>query len=209
MVTRALWDYYDADHKRGFYGGGGMDVRFGTVSPVIATLEVVDPKKPQWGAEYVRALHHNYGRYMTVANHGTSVPMPTNTIDLDPTLKDAWGVPAMRTTYTDHPDDLKFAEFQLGVGQQILEAAGATQTWRAPVSSSTGAVHLLGTARMGNDPRSSVVDKHNRSHDVKNLFVVDRSSLVTSTRGQPTGTIFALGFRAGSYIAEAAKRGDI
>ncbi|WP_411280895.1 GMC family oxidoreductase [Gemmatimonas sp.] len=209
MVTRALWDHYDADPKRGFYGGGGMDARFGTVSPMIATLEVVNPAKPQWGAEYVRALHRNYGRYMVVSTHGTSIPMPTNTVDLDPTLKDAWGVPAMRVTYTDHPDDIKFTEFQLGIGQQILQAAGARETWKAPFNSQKGSVHLLGTARMGNDPTRSVVDAHNRSHDVKNLFVVDGSSLVTSTRGQPTGTIFALGFRAGSYVAAAAKRGEL
>ena len=62
---------------------------------------------------------------------------------------------------------------------------------------------------MGNDPKKSVVDKNNRSHDVKNLFVVDGSSLVTSGRGQPTMTIEALAFRAGEYAANAAKRHEI
>ncbi len=209
MVTRALWDYYDADAKRGFYGGGGLDARWGSVSPMIAALESVNPNTPQWGAAWTRAFQHNYPRYMVVSSHGTSVPMPTNTVDIDPSLKDIHGVPSLRITYTDHPDDRKFAEFQLKAGQQILQAAGARDTWKAPVGVQKGNVHLLGTARMGNDPRTSVVDRNNRSHDVKNLFIVDGSSLVTSTRGQPTGTIFALGFRAGSYVAQAAKKGEI
>lgn len=209
QVTRALWDHYAADHKRGFYGGGGLDARYGVISPMIGTTMVVNPKQPQWGESYMRALHRNYPRFMVVSSHGTSIPMPTNTIDIDPKLKDVWGVPSIRATYTDHPDDLKFATFQQNVAKQILEAAGARETWNSPVTPAVGAVHLLGTARMGKKADSSVVDEHNRAHDVRNLFVVDGSSLVTSTRGQPTGTIFALGFRAGAYIAQAASRRDM
>jgi choline dehydrogenase-like flavoprotein len=62
---------------------------------------------------------------------------------------------------------------------------------------------------MGADPRSSVVDKYHRTHDVRNLFICDGSSLVTSSRGQPTATISALAFRAGEHIAQFAKRGEI
>jgi choline dehydrogenase-like flavoprotein len=71
------------------------------------------------------------------------------------------------------------------------------------------AVHLLGTGRMGNDPKTSVVDKYHRAHDVKNLFIVDGSSFVTSGRGQPTMTIQALAFRAADHIAAFARRGEI
>jgi choline dehydrogenase-like flavoprotein len=62
---------------------------------------------------------------------------------------------------------------------------------------------------MGNDPTTSVVDKFNRSHDVPNLFICDGSSLVSSSRGQPTMTIMALAFRAADHIAQAARRGEI
>ena len=72
-----------------------------------------------------------------------------------------------------------------------------------------GTAHLLGTARMGNDPRTSVIDRDHRTHDVRNLFICDGSSMVTSGRGQPTMTIMALAFRAGERISEAAKRGEI
>jgi choline dehydrogenase-like flavoprotein len=80
---------------------------------------------------------------------------------------------------------------------------------KAPVIEQTASVHLLGTCRMGNDPKTSVVDKYHRSHDVPNLFVCDGSSFVTSGRGQPTMTIQALAFRAGEQLARFAKRGEI
>jgi choline dehydrogenase-like flavoprotein len=94
-------------------------------------------------------------------------------------------------------------------GEELLKAAGAVQTWQENVASQEFSVHLLGTCRMGNDPKRSVVDKFNRSHDVKNLFIVDGSSLVTSGRGQPTMTIEALAFRAGENAARFAKRGEV
>jgi choline dehydrogenase-like flavoprotein len=97
----------------------------------------------------------------------------------------------------------------LAVESRDLLAPGAVRAWQQPVESQKFSVHLLGTCRMGNDPKTSVVDRYNRSHDVRNLFIVDGSSLVTSGRGQPTMTIQALAFRAGDSIAKFAKRGEI
>ncbi len=70
-------------------------------------------------------------------------------------------------------------------------------------------VHLLGTCRMGNDPKKSVIDADHRSHDVPNLFICDGSSLVTSGRNQPTATIQALAFRAADRITASAKKNEI
>jgi choline dehydrogenase-like flavoprotein len=87
----------------------------------------------------------------------------------------------------------------------MMEAAGAERVWDQPILPPDGSVHLLGTARMGNDPRESVVDRYHRAHDVPNLFVCDGSSFVTSGRGQPTMTIQALAFRAAEHIARFAR----
>ena len=118
-------------------------------------------------------------------------------------------LPALRMTYKDHPDDLAMARYLQDRGVESMQTAGALEVWKGPVAESTGGPHLLGTARMGNDPQTSVVDKYHRSHDVRNLFVCDGSSMVTSGRGQPTMTIQALAFRAGDHIAQFAKRGEI
>jgi choline dehydrogenase-like flavoprotein len=146
---------------------------------------------------------------MMSTGHCTSLAMATNSVSIDPTLKDAWGIPAMRVTYKDHPDDLAMAQFLQERAYEIMQAAGAEKVWRAPQRLARGGVHLLGTCRMGNDPAESVVDKYHRTHDVPNLFICDGSSFVTSGRGQPTMTIQALAFRAADHIGQFAKRGEI
>ncbi|HEV8233893.1 MAG TPA: GMC family oxidoreductase [Gemmatimonadaceae bacterium] len=207
--SRVIWDFYENDPKRGFYGGGGMDSRFGPLGPIDAAFSSMPPDSRKWGVEFARAVRHNFSHRMDVFGHSTSLPVPTNGVELDPQLKDAWGVPALRVTYRDHPDDVKTMAFLRERGLELLEAAGAVQRWAAPADEQLFGVHLLGTCRMGDDPRSSVIDRNHRTHDVRNLFLCDGSSFVTSGRGQPTETIAALGFRAGDLIAQAAQRGEI
>jgi choline dehydrogenase-like flavoprotein len=206
QVTRILHDFYDSDPKRGFYGGGGLDARIGPQPTVWAQRTAADG--PGWGKEFKDHLRE-FTRTMQISCHTTSLAMESNNISIDPTLKDAWGIPAIRVTYRDHPDDLAMARWLQERASEILDAAGAQRVTRGAVTESSLAFHLLGTCRMGNDPASSVVDKFHRSHDVRNLFVCDGSSLVTSGRGQPTMTIQALAFRAGEHIARFARRNEI
>jgi choline dehydrogenase-like flavoprotein len=206
--SRMVLDFYDTDLRRGFHGGGGIDARFGKY-PITFALGGLPSKTPTWGEDFARALAEQYTRTMFFGTHGTSLPLATNSITIDPVLKDAWGLPCMRVTYKDHPDDLQCAAFLTARATEIAEAAGALETWPEPIQPQTLAVHLLGTCRMGNDRRTSVIDRNHRTHDVPNLFICDGSSMVTSSRGQPTATIAALAFRAGERIAAFAKRGEI
>ena len=208
QVTRISWDFYESDPERGFYGGGGMDGRC-MAYPIMFGLAGLPPDAPTWGAEYKRRLSESFTRYMQVAGHTTSLPVASNNITLDPDLRDRFGRPAIRMTYRDHDDDLAAMRFFAERGAEILEAAGAREVWRTPVAPQNLGAHLLGTARMGDDPGSSVVDPYHRSHDVPNLFVCDGSSFVTSGRGQPTMTIMALAFRAGEHLVRFARRGEI
>ena len=206
QVTRVVHDFYDADPKRGFYGGGGIDARMGS-QPIGWALSS-GGELPTWGAEYKERLQ-GFTRSMMAAGHCTSLAQETNNVTLDPTLKDAWGMPAIRVTYKDHPDDLAMAQFLQDRAHEIMVAAGAQKVWRAAPRLARGGVHLLGTCRMGNDPQTSVVDKYHRTHDVPNLFICDGSSFVTSGRGQPTMTIQALAFRAADHIGQFAQRNEI
>jgi choline dehydrogenase-like flavoprotein len=165
---------------------------------------------PRWGADYKKDLEQEFTHTAAFDGHTTSLPLATNTVTLDPTLKDKWGRPALRCTYMDHPDDLATMKFFFDKTGELMEAAGAIrQAGSYPKNGQEGNVHLLGTCRMGNDPASSVVDKYHRSHDVSNLFICDGSSLVTSGRGQPTMTIMALAFRAADHMIQSARRGEI
>jgi choline dehydrogenase-like flavoprotein len=206
QVTRILHDFYDSDPRRGFYGGGGLDARIGPQPTLWAIRAAADGAG--WGAAFKRRLRE-FPRCMQVSGHGTSLPLEGNNVSIDPELKDAWGIPAIRVTYRDHRDDLANARFLQDRGAELLDAAGAISVSKPPVTESSLGFHLLGTCRMGNDPAKSVVDKHHRSHDIQNLFICDGSSLVTSGRGQPTMTIQALAFRAGEHLANFARRNEV
>ena len=207
-VTRVIHDFYEIDPKHGFYGGGGVDARF-FFYPISFAMWGLPKNVPQWGSDYKKALSKYFTRTMVCAGHTTSLPLENNSISLDDEVKDAWGLPAMRVTYKDHPNDLKTCQFMLDRGMEILEAAGAQDRWTYPVEESTFGFHLLGTCRMGKDAKASVIDIDHRTHDVPNLFLCDGSSFVTSGRGQPTETIQALAFRAGDRIAALAKKNEI
>jgi choline dehydrogenase-like flavoprotein len=208
-VSRIFHDFYELDaQKVGFYGGGGIDARF-DMTPIGFAMGGLPPGTPRWGKDFKAALSHNFTRTMEIFCHGTSLPLENNSFSLDPDLKDAWGLPALRLTYKDHPDDLKLVNWLNVRAQELLDAAGAEKKWSYPAQEQQFAVHLLGTCRMGNDPKISVINADHRTHDVKNLFLCDGSSLVTSGRGQPTMTIEALAFRAADRITALAKRGEL
>lgn len=210
QATRVIMDYYNSDPQRGFYGGGGVDARGGLfLTPLMYTIAGAPPAEKNWGADYKDMIAHSFSRQMGMFISATSIPMDRNNITLHPSNTDKWGRPSILVTYRDHPDDLSNAKFLQDVGQELLDAAGAKKTWKQPVGPTNFGVHLLGTCRMGDDPATSVIDKSHRSHDVSNLFICDGSSLVTSTRGQPTMTIMALAFRAADQIKETAKAGNI
>jgi choline dehydrogenase-like flavoprotein len=208
-VSRILHDFYELDaQKVGFFGGGGLDARF-DITPIGFALNAMPPGTPRWGSDFKRVLGQNFTRTMEVFAHATSLAVEDNSFSLDPDLKDAWGLPALRMTYKDHPDDLKLAKWLNDRSLELLDAAGATQKWSYPITEQEFAVHLLGTCRMGSDPKTSVINPDHRTHDVKNLFLCDGSSFVTSGRGQPTMTIEALAFRAADRITALAKSGAI
>ena len=208
-VSRVMHDFYELDHnKLGFYGGGGLDARY-DFTPASFAMTGLPPGTPRWGKEFKKALRQNFTRTLEIFCHGTSLPVETNSFSLDPEVKDAWGLPALRMTFRDHPNDLKMMAWMQERAMEILDAAGAKTKWQVPVQEQQFAVHLLGTCRMGNDPKTSVINRDHRTHDVRNLFLCDGSSLVTSGRGQPTMTIQALAFRAADRITALAKRGEI
>jgi choline dehydrogenase-like flavoprotein len=209
VVTGAgIVDFVPSDPKRGFYGGGRMTAR-GFDTPISYGLRGLHPDSPKWGAGYKKALMAEANHKFTITSFVTQQPLETNRVDLDPEVKDDWGLPALRITSTSHPDDFKSMEFFRQKSIDILEAVGAKRIWAGPVSDSRGGAHNRGTCRMGNDPKTSVVNKFHRAHDVPNLFIVDGSNLVTGGRNHPTMTIQALAFRAADNIIRNARRGTL
>ena len=167
---------------------------------------------PKWGSEYKKMLGRYFTRTMSLLGHSTCLAVEQNSVTLDPEVKDAWGLPAMRVTFQSHPDDIATMRFLQARQLEILHAAEAIRTWTPSLMAVEDILpsrHLMGTCRMGNDSKQSVVDRYNRAHDVPNLFMIDGSCFVTSARQQPTCTIQALAFRAAEHMIEQARKGDI
>ncbi len=210
QVTRLIHDYYAADPKRGFFGGGGIDARF-DFYPAGFALRGLPPDAPRWGREFKKMFTTYFTHSMTLLAHTTSLAQAKNNVSLDPDVKDDWGLPAVRITFDHHPDDVATMKWMLARQIDILEAAGALKTWSQSLDivDSMPSRHLMGTCRMGANPATSVVNPFSRAHDVSNLFIVDGSNFVTSGRQQPTETIQALAYRAAENAIQAAKRGEM
>jgi choline dehydrogenase-like flavoprotein len=210
QVTRLIHDYYAADPQRGFYGGGGIDARF-DYYPAGFALHGLPPDAPKWGNEFKKLFEAYFTRTMTLLSHTSSLAQVKNSITLDPDVKDAWGLPAVRVTFENHPDDDATIKWMMTKQIEILQAAGAQKVWHQSLAleDNMPSRHLMGTCRMGNDRKTSVVNAFSRAHDVPNLFLVDGSNFVTAARQQPTATIQALAYRAADYAAQAAKRGEL
>jgi choline dehydrogenase-like flavoprotein len=146
---------------------------------------------------------------------GEDMPQPDNRVDLDPAVRDVHGLPAGRVTYSPHRHDL-FASTLWGPAlEAVMREAGATWTHvsnsppldaadAGPLGVAPASRHVMGTCRMGADPRSSVVDPLGRFHDVENMLCTDSSVFVTSTGYNPTLTIVALALRACRHLVGAA-----
>jgi choline dehydrogenase-like flavoprotein len=131
-------------------------------------------------------------------------------VSIDPTVRDAWDIPVLHveTEYTDN--EFNMARDAVDTGAELAERAGFEVLTRNYDPNPPGySIHELGTCRMGDDPKTSVLNRWCQSHDIPNLFVVDGSSFVSGGWQNPTMTILALAMRASEYLAEQMRRGSI
>lgn len=141
-----------------------------------------------------------FGRTLTVMVYAEDLPEDSNRVILDSDMTDSDGLPGARLLYKISENSRKILDYNTAAVTDLLHAAGAVTTNTMPICREFGGAHLMGTARMGNDPETSVVDRWGRSHDVPNLFVFDGSVFPTAGAVNPTGTICALALRGASHI---------
>jgi choline dehydrogenase-like flavoprotein len=162
-----------------------------------------------FGASYKNAVRRGiYGAELGA--FGESLARWDNLCEIDPNLKDAWGIPALRITMTHGSNEAAMMEDAAVSAAEMLEAAGAKNIRiNTEVQEPGMAIHELGTARMGNDPKKSVLNAWNQAHDVKNLFVTDGSCFVSSACQNPTLTMMAITARACDHLIERFKRNEV
>jgi gluconate 2-dehydrogenase alpha chain len=172
----------------------GGPIGFSTVNP--------PPGIKPWGAEYRDFLATYFTRHGAMVAQTENLPYPDQTIDLDPNVRDAWGLPAPRLTYDwRRPAEQARIEFMLAKMEQIGHAMGAPKVWRGTLSPGIPGAHHEGGTRMGNDPKTSVVNKYGQSWDSPNLFVIGTSNYPTMGAGfNPTLTLQAIAYMSADAI---------
>lgn len=160
---------------------------------------------PGFGASYKEAVKARYPAYVVLSPYGEKLPDSGSYIDLDE-KKDEYGLPIARRTIAYSANDLKVFRDMTEWAKRIAESSGAEIL---SVSEEPKPNHEIGGARMGSDPKRSVVDRFCRSHDVPNLYVVDASVFPSSSEKNPTHTIMALAARTADHMAERLRKGEI
>jgi choline dehydrogenase-like flavoprotein len=203
-VSASSFEFYEHDANRDFVSGGHIAAAgVGIPLPINWGL----PGKPTWGAEAKKVDREYFNHSMAVAMVLHDMPQHENRVDLDDTVMDAWGLPVARITLTPHENDLAQGRFLVDRCGEILEAAGGNDITKVYADRVTGnCSHQHGTARMGDDPESSVTDRNCRVHEVANLYVVDGSPFPTATGANPTLTIMANAWRVAELVVAAGAR---
>ena len=185
-------EFYETDTSRDFARGFAIQ----TVGPLpVAFARQMMNAMGAWGWG-MRRVMMDYNHWATLGVLGEILPWEDNRVELA-NAKDQYGLPVAKVTFNLHDNDKKLIEFGKRKVMEVMYAAGATQ-----VVQESRYAHLVGAARMGKDPATSVVDKFGRSHDIPNLFICDGSILPTQGSANPGLTIHALAARTADYLIQ-------
>src|SRR5262245_35925023 len=188
----------------GFIRGYGFDGSSGT------TMFPSAAGAPGFGAAHKKQVREMAGATIGMGGFGEVLPRYESAVGLDPVVKDKWGIPVLRFDYHFGDNEKKMAADMGTTAREIFEEAGIEILGAdSDILTEGWSIHELGTARMGTDPRASVLNPFQQSHDVKNLFVVDGSSHVSASCQNPTWTIMALAWRSCDYLAGELRKGNL
>ncbi len=208
------WKY---DRNNDFPRGYHIEIGGGREMPGAGMFDNVCEEFEGYGADLKRTCRKRYGTEIGFAGRGEMVPNPDTYCELDPDIVDRWGIPVLRFHFKWSDYEIRQAKDMQETFKAIVEAMGGEYRTKTPIDGPNAfgiedggkIIHEVGTARMGADPKTSVLNGYCQAHDVKNLFVTDGAPLVTNPDKNPTLTIMALSWRASDYLLEQAKNGSL
>ncbi|MBC9910865.1 GMC family oxidoreductase [Chitinophaga varians] len=176
--------------------------------------------KPKAAGGYGASLKDDYRRYFGAhigfAGRGECIAREDNYCEIDPNVVDKYGIPVLRFHYTWSDHEVKQAKHMQDTFEQLIVEMGGVPSGTKPgedtkygLENPGRIIHEVGTTRMGDNPATSVLNKFNQAHEVKNLFVVDGGAFVSQADKNPTWTILALSMRASEYIVDQLKKQNI
>jgi choline dehydrogenase-like flavoprotein len=165
---------------------------------------------PGFGVEFKHQLRSPGPWRFSFGGFGECLPNHENHMELNKDKVDAWGIPTMNISHKWRENELAMVKDMQVTAAEMLEAAGGRNIQLSSVPSAPGeGIHEMGSARMGRDPKTSVLNAHNQAHDIPNLFVTDGSFMVSSACQNPSLTYMAMTARACDYAVTQMKRGDL
>ncbi len=202
-VMAPWWKYDRSQHRLDFAGGYHIEVYGGFAMPSTAFARDVNQYLPGYGRDLKQAARERFGAFVGIKGTGESYPNPRSYIEIDPETVDDWGTPVPRIHFEWSENDYKMAEDMRVELARIVEASGGTllenpahRERRAGMIAGGSHIHELGTARMGNDRKSSVTNAFGQVWDSPNVSLVDGSVFVSNPDKNPTLTLIALAMRA-------------
>jgi choline dehydrogenase-like flavoprotein len=208
FAQRSMQDFYYLERPvGGVRKGGTVLFDMGHPNPILRAEHIAGTGTgARWGTKLKKALREEAkgSRVLTFETFAEGLPHPGQFVDLDPDVKDRWGLPVARITAERHPADLAASKL---LRERGLEVLGALQPDALKMVIDDGQDMVLqgGTCRFGTDPSTSVLDVECRAHGVPNLYVSDSSFMPTSGGVPPTATIMANAFRVGAALAARFK----
>lgn len=202
--------FYETDASRGFVRGSKW-----LLQPTTGPLRTVGRwthgegvcDEEFWGEQFTIKMSQSVGHMIQWLVMSEDLPEETNTVSLDPDLTDSDGLPAPKIHYKTSENTKRLVDFNLQRSIEAHEEAGAHRTWVTSRKVTPG--HIMGTARMGDDPETSVVNGFGQCHGVANLYLIDGSVFTTSTGLNPTATICAIARRTANHIASNARDQEV
>ena len=182
--------FYETDTNKDFYRGFSLQMVRNN-GPAFSALEL------NWGEDHHKEFKEFFGNSVGFSIIAEDLPEETNCISLNYKDRDSDGLPGVSINYSVSQNSRKILDFGLRKSKDILLEAGANKIFETPLMRYAG-WHLMGTAKMGDNPKNSVTNRYGRLHDIENIYVVDGSLFVTSGSVNPTPTIQALAL----YVAE-------
>jgi len=209
--------WWKFDRKNDFPRGYHIEFGGGPNMPGVGMFDGLCHDEEGYGAKLKQRARQVYGTYIGFSGRGEMLPNPDTYCEIDPDVVDQWGIPVLRFHFRWTDYELLQAKDMQETFRAIVEAMGGEYRTKSsihgeyPFGIQMGGkiIHEVGTARMGADPKTSVLNGFCQAHDLKNLFVTDGAPLVTNPDKNPTLTIMALAWRASEYLLEEAKKGNL
>jgi choline dehydrogenase-like flavoprotein len=213
-VYMPWWKYNrQNDFPRGYH----IEVWGGRDMPGVGMFDDFCHDEEGYGLTLKRRARQVYGTSVGFSGRGEMIPNPDTYCEIDPDKVDEWGIPVLRFHFKWSEYELRQAKDMQETFKSIIETMGGTYKTRTAIEGpypfgilpGGKIIHEVGTARMGANPKSSVLNGYCQSHDVKNLFVSDGAPLVTNPDKNPTLTIMALAWRASEHLLDEARKGNL